>query len=63
VRDSGILTGWKEIAKFIGVTVKTAPRYLFDGLPVTCTSSGRVFSTKMLLAEWIHKNKGGIENG
>jgi len=53
LKDGNILTGWKEIAKYLGCTVKTAMRLRRDeGLPVK-RKGGNVRATRDGVDRWV----------
>ena len=47
-----ILFGWKQIAGFLGVNVKTAKRYAQIGMPVSIKLIGRPVATRDLIKTW-----------
>lgn len=57
VGQSGIFRGWKDIARYTGMSVRTLQRYEHNyGLPVRRPSSrprGSVVATKIELEHWI----------
>ena len=46
------LDGWKEIAAFIGKTVRTAERRARAGMPVYKLPTGSVFANKVEIKAW-----------
>ena len=49
------LDGWKEIARFIGKTVRTAERRVRAGMPVYKLPTGTVFASKTEIKAWERK--------
>jgi len=47
-----ILSGWKEIAEFLGVEARTAQGYKEEGIPVAKIKN-RVFTTTAALLGWV----------
>ena len=60
MRKRPILTGWKEIAEFLGVHIETAQRWAKEeGLPIT-KIGGKVLSSKNAIEIWLLKNKKSV---
>jgi hypothetical protein len=52
-----MLTGWKSIAKFLNVSIRTAKNwYYYSGMPVYKTKTGRPCCDRLELKRWIKEN-------
>jgi len=51
------LDGWKEIARFIGRTVRTARRRGKAGMPIYKLPTGGVFAYKSEIRAWERKHR------
>ena len=66
--EIGLLTGWKRIAAFLDVSVRTARRYAKRGMPVRNWPGGRPWAIPDELLRWgilfdeLRKEKKQAEN-
>ena len=52
--DSSVISGWKEIARYLGVSVSTARRWNQEhGLPVMITPGSMGYTTVSLIDQWV----------
>ena len=52
--ESSVISGWTEIARYLGTAVSTAHRWNKDhGMPVMWTPGGRALTTKSLIDQWV----------
>ena len=58
MKDKRLLTGWKDIANYLGVSVKTAKRYYKKyGLPVLRLPTGKPCINQNAIQLWLEKRK------
>jgi len=58
-----VLSGWKEIAQYLGCGVRTAQRWERSGLPVLRPVSGKLSHVLALpqdIERWLQSNGGGL---
>jgi len=48
-----VLWGWEEVARFLGISCKTAQRLEKKGMPVQRPNDGMVMVRKCHLLEWL----------
>jgi len=52
--SQGALIGWKQISQYLGLCVSSCIKYrASDALPVCHLPDGRMFTTKVLIDQWI----------
>jgi len=50
-----LLVGWKEIAKFLNCSDRTAMKFLERGLPIHKVQDGGVYAVVEDIIEWVRK--------